>query len=84
MTLSIDHTISATVRPNALKRCVSNLINNALRYAKQAQVSMMLRDQVVDILIDDDGPGIPEEQREERCSARSIVWMNRAIRILGV
>jgi len=65
VTLTVDQTICATVRPNALKRCVSNLINNALRYAKHAQVSMTLRDQVVDILIDDDGPGIPSEQREE-------------------
>lgn len=63
--LEYDGNVCTNVRPNALKRCVSNLIHNALRYGKNAHVSMTLRDQVVDIIIDDDGPGIPEEKREE-------------------
>ncbi|MDD3182147.1 MAG: ATP-binding protein [Alphaproteobacteria bacterium] len=57
--------VCTSVRPNALKRCVSNLITNAVRYGNHASVSMVLRDQVVDILIDDDGPGIPEDHRED-------------------
>lgn len=63
--LQLQENVCASVRPHALKRCVSNLIYNALRYGKSARVSMALRDQVVDILIDDDGPGIPEDKREE-------------------
>lgn len=65
VTLDVSQSICTTVRPNALKRCVSNLVNNALRYAKNAHVSLALRDQAVDILIDDDGPGIAPEKREE-------------------
>ena len=35
------------------------------RSGKHAFVGISLRDQAVDILIDDDGPGIPEDKREE-------------------
>lgn len=63
--LDLQSNICTSVRPHALKRCLSNLITNAVRYGKHAKVSMALRDQAVDILIDDDGPGIPEDKREE-------------------
>ena len=53
------------LRRNAMKRCFANLIGNAARYGKQTQVNLSLRDHAVDIVIDDDGPGIPASQREE-------------------
>lgn len=65
VSLDVQANICTEVRPHALKRCISNLIHNALRYGKHAFVSMSLRDQAVDILIDDDGPGIPEDKRED-------------------
>lgn len=65
VTLNVEQNVCTLLRPNAIKRCIGNLIVNALRYGKNAYVSMSLRDQAVDILIDDDGPGIAEEQREE-------------------
>jgi len=65
VTLDIEQNICTMLRPHAIKRCLGNLVVNALRYGKNAHVSMSLRDQAVDILIDDDGPGIAEEQREE-------------------
>jgi two-component system osmolarity sensor histidine kinase EnvZ len=52
------------VRPNALRRCLGNLIANARRYGKHIWVSTAPADDGVDILIDDDGPGIPEPERE--------------------
>ena len=52
------------VRPNALRRCLGNLIANARRYAKHIWLSTMPADDGVDILIDDDGPGIPASERE--------------------
>jgi two-component system osmolarity sensor histidine kinase EnvZ len=52
------------VRPNALRRCLGNLIANARRYGKQVWLSTVPVDDGVDILIDDDGPGIPEPERE--------------------
>ena len=57
--------VMATIRPHALRRCVNNLIGNALRYGKQAQIALSERDHAIDIVIDDDGPGIPEEKRED-------------------
>ena len=52
------------VRPNALRRCLGNLIANARRYGKHVWLSTAPADDGVDILIDDDGPGIPESERE--------------------
>ncbi len=55
----------ATLRRNAMKRCLSNLIGNAARYGRVAQVNVALRDHAIDIVIDDDGPGIDAAQRED-------------------
>jgi two-component system, OmpR family, osmolarity sensor histidine kinase EnvZ len=53
------------VRPNAMRRCVTNLVENALRYGSRAAVSASQKDDVVEIAVDDDGPGIPPDRREE-------------------
>ncbi|MCE9522555.1 MAG: HAMP domain-containing protein [Alphaproteobacteria bacterium] len=53
------------VRPNALRRCVMNLVENAMRHGTHAQVSASRHDDIVEIAVDDDGPGIRAEQREE-------------------
>jgi two-component system osmolarity sensor histidine kinase EnvZ len=52
------------VRPNALRRCLGNLIANARHYARHVWVSSVAVPDGVDILIDDDGPGIPAVERE--------------------
>ncbi len=49
-------------RPVAMRRALDNLVNNAVRYAKNVEVSTYRRDDVVYILIKDDGPGIPEKE----------------------
>jgi two-component system osmolarity sensor histidine kinase EnvZ len=53
------------LRRTAMKRCFMNLIGNAVRYGKRAEIAVGIRDQAVDITIDDDGPGISAEKREE-------------------
>jgi two-component system, OmpR family, osmolarity sensor histidine kinase EnvZ len=53
------------VRPNAMRRCVTNLVENALRYGNRAAVSASQQDDMVEIAVDDDGPGIPPDRREE-------------------
>lgn len=45
-----------------LRRAVRNLIGNALRYGKQARVSLVRQAGSAVIRIDDDGPGIPSDQ----------------------
>jgi two-component system osmolarity sensor histidine kinase EnvZ len=52
------------VRPNALRRCIGNLVANARRYGRHVWVSSVPLADGVDILIDDDGPGIPATERE--------------------
>lgn len=48
----------------ALRRCVANLIDNAVQYGREARVSAALRDKRVLVLIDDRGPGIRTDDRE--------------------
>ncbi|MBV8778969.1 MAG: two-component sensor histidine kinase [Alphaproteobacteria bacterium] len=52
------------VRPNALRRCLGNLIANGARYGKHVWLTGRGTDDGVDILVDDDGPGIPASERE--------------------
>ena len=52
-------------RPEGLKRAVRNLIENALRYGGRASVSLVSGPASVDILVDDDGPGIPQAEFEQ-------------------
>jgi protein-histidine pros-kinase len=52
----------ARVRPVALRRVVSNLVNNALRYGVRAEVLVSTHGSDVEIIVDDFGPGIPEAQ----------------------
>ncbi|MGH6645507.1 ATP-binding protein [Aquabacterium sp.] len=49
-------------RPVLLRRVVSNLVGNALRYGQRADVSVRWQGQQVRIVVDDAGPGIPPEQ----------------------
>lgn len=58
-----EHTLH--VRYGALKRCLNNLINNALRYGSHVEVSTYSDESHVIITVDDDGPGIPPEKYRE-------------------
>lgn len=51
-------------KPDSLRRATRNLIENALRYGKQAQVSVTGSQAGVAIQIDDSGPGIPDDEFE--------------------
>lgn len=51
------------LRAVAIRRAVDNLINNAVRYGTRAEVSVTLSDRSLRIRVEDDGPGIPPEQR---------------------
>lgn len=46
-------------RPQALKRLFSNLVENALRYGRRARVRAAVADGLIEVVIEDDGPGIP-------------------------
>ncbi|PSJ60574.1 ATP-binding protein [Kumtagia ephedrae] len=53
------------VRPNAFGRLLSNLTGNAFRYAKTIEVKASRTRGTLRLTIDDDGPGIPADKREE-------------------
>jgi two-component system osmolarity sensor histidine kinase EnvZ len=54
-----------TVRPNAYKRCLGNLVSNAARHADQIAITGHRDHRYLTVTIDDDGPGIPPHLREE-------------------
>lgn len=53
------------LKPVAFQRCLNNLIGNAARYGKHVEINATPTATHLLIHIDDDGPGIPPEQREE-------------------
>jgi two-component system osmolarity sensor histidine kinase EnvZ len=63
--LQVEPEITAQVRPEALRRCLANLIDNAQRYGGQVAVTAKRRRGGIEVLIDDNGPGIPVDKREE-------------------
>jgi two-component system osmolarity sensor histidine kinase EnvZ len=54
-----------SLRKVAMTRALDNLISNAVRYGGRAEVSLMFTDKTLRIRVEDDGPGIPEAQRED-------------------
>jgi two-component system osmolarity sensor histidine kinase EnvZ len=54
-----------TVRPDAFRRCIGNLIANAQSHAKHVCVQAVRDDRFLTVHIDDDGPGIPPNRRED-------------------
>jgi signal transduction histidine kinase len=56
--------ISVAARPIALRRCLNNLIDNAIKYGQQVQVTAHAAAETVSIHIRDSGPGIPDSEHE--------------------
>lgn len=57
--------INYRCRPDALRRAIRNLIENAVRYGERARVSVSRSVKSIDIVVEDDGPGIPDEVMEQ-------------------
>ncbi len=74
--IHVEGRIVTWVKPEAFKRCVNNLIANAKRYAGNIWVRTGRRGDAIEVTIDDDGPGIPEEDREE--AFRPFVRLDRS------
>ncbi|AZD28483.1 sensor histidine kinase [Pseudomonas chlororaphis] len=58
------HCAPLQVQPMALRSCLNNLLDNALRYAGHARISLQDSREQVLIRVIDHGPGIAEDQRE--------------------
>ena len=53
------------LRPHSVARAVENLVGNALRHGSRAEVRLQFTDRFLRVVVEDDGPGIPAERREE-------------------
>ncbi len=51
-------------RPNAMRRCLTNLIDNAVNYGGYARISVAADEAKVVVELQDGGPGIPEDRLE--------------------
>ncbi len=53
------------LRRNAFKRCLTNIVDNAGKYAGEVWVTALRDEGDIDIIVDDNGAGIPDDQLEE-------------------
>ena len=63
--LHCEGRIDAKLKVDAFRRCITNLVENAHRYGEHISIRAGVRGDAIEIVIDDDGPGIPEDQRED-------------------
>ena len=61
--VAMDRRIVLPLRPTAFHRCLGNLVDNACRYASRIWIGVKQKDEVVEVVIEDNGPGIPEAYR---------------------
>ena len=71
------------VRQTALRRALGNLMGNAMKYAPTARVSLRRDGDDYSILVEDDGPGIPEHLREDAMKPFSRLDTARSQNIEG-
>ena len=64
LSLSVPPEYVMPVRPNALRRCLGNLIGNACRHSNHVWLTGVAITDGIDILVDDDGPGIRPSDRD--------------------
>lgn len=62
--VELESPIVLPLRPTAFRRCITNLVENAVRHASHIHIRATCHHNHVWIAIDDDGPGITEDQRE--------------------
>jgi two-component system osmolarity sensor histidine kinase EnvZ len=53
------------VKRAALRRCLTNLVDNALKHGRKVAVTLSRDARFAEIVVEDDGPGIPDARREE-------------------
>ena len=60
--ISVDENLKINLRPNSIRRCLTNVIDNGLAYGKKIEIFTKKTIKDIIIFIDDDGPGIPEKE----------------------
>ena len=65
LTLDAGEALTLPLRPNAIKRCLTNLVDNAVRYGENIDVTARRTGESVEVIVEDDGPGIPPESIDD-------------------
>jgi two-component system osmolarity sensor histidine kinase EnvZ len=63
--IDIDGSLTLPLRRLSFKRALANLVENALRFGRRVQLSVIRMANRVEIRIEDDGPGLPEKERHK-------------------
>jgi len=58
----VEENIKINIRPNSIKRCLTNLIDNSLSYGKKVEILSSKTKYNILIIVDDDGPGIDKKE----------------------
>ena len=56
--------LTLPLRADAMRRAITNLVDNARRHAHRIAMAASQQDRTVSVTVDDDGPGIPADRRE--------------------
>jgi two-component system, OmpR family, osmolarity sensor histidine kinase EnvZ len=62
--VDVPPALTLSLRANAVRRAITNLVDNARRHAHRVTLAAMPQGRMVFVTVDDDGPGIPPERRE--------------------
>lgn len=62
--LNIKSGVTISLNPNAFRRAITNIVDNALKYANNIKIMSTISDNHLFLIIDDDGPGIPHKKRD--------------------
>tara|TARA_Y100000590_G_scaffold470125_1_gene662146 strand:- start:2934 stop:4250 length:1317 start_codon:yes stop_codon:yes gene_type:complete len=82
--LFLENSPKINIRPNSIKRCLMNLIDNALSYGKKAEIFTKKTMNHIIILVDDNGPGIPESEYQNVLKPFYRIDKSRGQNKLGV
>ncbi len=63
--LALPSGLRATFRPNGFRRALTNIVGNAVRAADTVRIGAGRRGDTIQVVVDDDGPGIPADRRED-------------------
>ncbi len=82
--LSLQENLEINIRPNSITRCLINLINNGLTYGKNVEIiTKKILGNIV-VLVEDDGPGIPENEYQNVLKPFYRIDKSRGQNKLGV
>ena len=82
--VSIEENLEINIRPNSIKRCLTNLIDNGLSYGKKVAIFSNKTKNNLSIIVDDDGPGIDESEYQNVIKPFYRIDKSRSLNKSGV